>query len=169
MGAGVCGIDAELIRLTARLYASAEAAIIPWGVTGDMQRNSTSMLRCQCNTNLHQIERLRKRKPDPRVLISPVDSQKQGIVEGEWVDVSTTTGSLRLLAHIDDAQPAGTLRIPHGWWKPETPNGLGAGLSCAAIHNDGMLFDDADWNLDPEQGLANLRGGIRARISLVGC
>jgi hypothetical protein len=27
-----------------------------------------------------------------------------------------------------------------------------------------MLFSDEPWNLDPEQSLANLRGGIRASV-----
>ena len=65
---------------------------------------------------------------------------------------------------VDDAQPKGTLRIPHGWWKPEQPAGIAAGLGKAMLHNDGMLFPDDDWNLDPAQGLPNLRGGIHARI-----
>lgn len=30
--------------------------------------------------------------------------------------------------------------------------------------NDGMLLPDADWNLDPKQGLPNLRGGIHAKV-----
>ena len=46
--AALCGIDAELVRETARVYARAQAAIIPWGVVGDMQRNSTSLLQAQC-------------------------------------------------------------------------------------------------------------------------
>ena len=57
--------------------------------------------------------------------------------------------------------------MPHGWWKPETEPGLAAGLSSALIHNDGMLFSDEAWNLDPEQGLANLRGGICARVGVL--
>ncbi len=46
--AAICGIEADLIRETARVYARAQAAIIPWGVVGDMQRNSTSLLQAQC-------------------------------------------------------------------------------------------------------------------------
>lgn len=39
-----------------------------------------------------------------------------------------------------------------------------AGLSGAAIHNDGSLFPDDDWNLDNLQVLPNLRGSIRAAV-----
>lgn len=58
----------------------------------------------------------------------------------------------------------GTLRVPHGWWKPETKQGLAAGLSCANLHNDGMLYPDDAWNLDPVQGVPGLRDGVHARI-----
>lgn len=118
------------------------------------------------NTNLHQIDTLRARKPEPELLINPEDAGAEGITEGDWVRVSTTVGTVTLLARLDDCQPTGTLRIPHGWWKPESPSGLAAGLSCASYHNDGVLFSAEDWNLDPEQGLANLRGGIRAQLAL---
>ena len=119
------------------------------------------------NTNFHQIGFLREREPEPRLFIHPDDAASHGIADGTWVRVSTGHGSIELLAHLDPRQKPGTLRIPHGWWKPETEQGLAAGLSCALLHNDGMLFSDAPWNLDPEQGLANLRGGIRARIEAV--
>ena len=78
--------------------------------------------------------------------------------------VETAYGQVELLSHLDEAQPEGTLRVPHGWWKPETAPGVAAGLSGACLHNDGMLFPDADWNLDPAQGVRNLRGGIHARV-----
>lgn len=46
--AEICGITADEIRTTARIYAGAEAAIIPWGVVPDMQVNSTSLIQAQC-------------------------------------------------------------------------------------------------------------------------
>jgi len=116
------------------------------------------------NTNLHQIETLRRRQPEPLVCINPADAREYGLTEGAWTDVVSTHGRVELMAHIDDRQPEGTLRIPHGWWKPESEPGLRGGLSSAMVHNDGMLFTDEDWNLDPEQGIVNLRGGIRAKL-----
>ena len=88
-------------------------------------------------------------------------------MEGDWCVVESAYGSVELKAHLDAAQPAGTVRVPHGWWKPEKPAGIAAGLSKATLHNDGALFPDADWNLDPAQGLPNLRGGIHVRVSRV--
>ena len=119
------------------------------------------------NTNFHQIGFLREREPEPRLFIHPDDASSCNVVEGAWVRVATGHGAIDLVAHLDPCQKPGTLRVPHGWWKPETEPGLAAGLSSALIHNDGMLFSDEAWNLDPEQGLANLRGGICARVGVL--
>lgn len=116
------------------------------------------------NTNLHQMPELRAQEPEPRFFVNPADAAAEGIGEGAWCVVETAYGQVELLSHLDEAQPEGTLRVPHGWWKPETAPGVAAGLSGACLHNDGMLFPDADWNLDPAQGVPNLRGGIHARV-----
>ena len=116
------------------------------------------------NTALRQMPSLRRRCPEPLLFVNPEDAQAEGVAEGQWVDVESAYGSVRLMAHLDDAQPAGTLRIPHGWWKPELAPGLDTDLSAAGLHNDGMLFPDAEWNLDGPQGVPGLRGSIRARI-----
>ena len=118
------------------------------------------------NTNHRQIGHLRELEPEPLLFINPADADERGIEEGAWVRVSTTQGSIELMAHLDDAQPAGTLRVPHGWWKPEAAQGLENGLSAAQLHNDGVLFSGEPWNLDPVQGLPNLRGGIRANVCI---
>lgn len=116
------------------------------------------------NTALRQMPSLRQRCPEPLLFVNPADAQTEGVAEGHWVDVESAYGSVHLMAHLDDAQPAGTLRIPHGWWKPELAPGLDADLSAAGLHNDGLLFPDAEWNLDGPQGVPGLRGSIHARI-----
>ena len=117
------------------------------------------------NTNLHQMESLRKHDPEPRFFLNPADAKREGIAEGEWCIVATGYGQVELTAHLDAAQPEGTLRIPHGWWKPEAQQGLAGGLSCANLHNDGMLYPDDAWNLDPVQGVPGLRDGVHAKIA----
>ncbi len=116
------------------------------------------------NTCLHQIEPLRRLEPEPLVFLHPLDAQAEALVEGDWCEVASAYGSVRLRAHLDEAQPLGTLRIPHGWWKPETPQGLTAGLSEACLYNDGMIIPDDAWNLDGPQGVAGLRGSVHAKI-----
>ena len=60
--AEACGISADLVRETARVYAGAQAAIIPWGVVPDMQTNSTSLIAAPMhparNLRLPQQERI---------------------------------------------------------------------------------------------------------------
>lgn len=116
------------------------------------------------NTNLHQMSALREQEPEPLVFVNPADAKAEGVSAGDWCAVETAYGSIELMVKVDDAQPAGTLRVPHGWWKPESEQGLSGGLSCANKHNDAVLFPDDAWNLDGPQGVPNLRGGIRARI-----
>lgn len=116
------------------------------------------------NTCLRQIPELRERLPEPLMLIHPFDAQKSGIEDGDWVWVETTTRKLRIKAQLDPVQPQGTIRIPHGWWKPEKPQGLMNHLSDAMLLNDGLILSDDPENLDPEQGIPNLRGGIRAKV-----
>lgn len=116
------------------------------------------------NTNHHQIPSLRARGPEPVAFINPHDAEQAELATGMWCRISTSHGSVEMQVLTDEAQPQGTLRIPHGWWKPELPQGLANGLSGAMLCNDGMLFCGEDWNLDPVQGLPNLRGGIHARI-----
>lgn len=116
------------------------------------------------NTNLRQMPNLRARTPEPQLFVNPSDAAREQLREGDWCAVETAYGHVQLQAHLDETQPAGTLRVPHGWWKPETAQGLTRNLSGACLHNDGMLFPEDDWNLDPAQGVPNLRGGIHARI-----
>ena len=116
------------------------------------------------NTNLHQIASLRALEPEPLLYLNPLDAAREGLQDGAWCRVKTAYGEGELQLRVDEAQPAGTLRIPHGWWKPETSQGVSAGLSCAATFNDGVFFPDDHWNLDDLQGLPNLRGGIRAAV-----
>ena len=65
---------------------------------------------------------------------------------------------------LDEVEPVGTIRVPHGWWMAELEPGLETGLSGAMWYNDSMILSDDEWNLDPEQGLPNLRGGILAKV-----
>ncbi|WP_165170937.1 molybdopterin-dependent oxidoreductase [Adlercreutzia sp. ZJ242] len=120
------------------------------------------------NTNLRQMPGLRVREPEPCVLVNPADVAREGLAAGAWCAVETAYGCVELMVRPDEAQPAGTLRVPHGWWKPECAPGLAGGLSAANLHGDGLLFPDDAWNVDAAQGLPNLRGGIRARILPLG-
>lgn len=119
------------------------------------------------NTNYHQMPKLRAKDPEPQLYINPADADAEGLQEGQWCFVESAYGKVQLMAHLDDAQPQGSIRVPHGWWKPETQAGLDGDLSGACLYNDGMLMPDDNWNLDPVQGVPGLRGSIRVRVRAV--
>ena len=120
--------------------------------------------RASYNTNFHQMPTFRAQAPEPLLLINPADAAAEGVADGAWCVVESAYGRVELVARLDDAQPAGSVRVPHGWWKPELPGGLVGGLSAACLHNDGMLMPDAEWNLDPVQGVPGLRGTVRVAV-----
>ncbi len=46
--AEICGVSEDLIRESARMYATSESAVIPWSPITDQQVSSTSAIRLQC-------------------------------------------------------------------------------------------------------------------------
>lgn len=115
-------------------------------------------------TNLRHVDGLRRMLPDPLALLNPQDGVRFGLADGDWIWVETTHGRVKMKTALDEVQPSGTIRVPHGWWLAELEPGLKTGLSGAMWYNDSMILSDDDWNLDPEQGLPNLRGGILAKV-----
>jgi anaerobic selenocysteine-containing dehydrogenase len=105
-----------------------------------------------------QVPELRKRAEDPIFYMCPKDTQALDMAEGQWVRLETTTGKMfgRVFAH--SSMPKGLVRIPHGWWKPESRQG-GDHLSGLWSFSDGQLAADDDLELvDAEQGVPHLKG-----------
>ena len=61
------------------------------------------------------IPRLRKMAPEPLFEIHPDTAARHGIAEGDMAEVQTTTGSIRLKAHVTPRIRPDTIHIPHGW------------------------------------------------------
>jgi anaerobic selenocysteine-containing dehydrogenase len=76
----------------------------------------------------------------PEALLHPQDAASAGVGDGEMVEVSSSTGSLRLPARVTTAIGAGAVSIQHGW------------ANC----NVNLLIDAHD--LDPLTGMAHLSG-----------
>lgn len=113
-------------------------------------------------TGHRHIPEMRKRKPEPYLFVSPGTAADNKLTEDEWVIVENHIGAIEMRVSIRDSMPDELVRIPHGWWKPEEPQGLPY-LSGALKHSDAMLCpDDADY-LDREQGIPHLKG-IPCRI-----
>jgi anaerobic selenocysteine-containing dehydrogenase len=115
------------------------------------------------HSNLRQVDALRKRNPFPITMINPETGGKLGIAEGDWVFVETTHGKVKMKAGLREEMPPDLVRIPHGWWFPEQDQGE-PGLSAGWEHSDGVVLSDEDYNLDPEQGLPDMRGGVLCKV-----
>ncbi|MDO9403015.1 MAG: molybdopterin-dependent oxidoreductase [Polaromonas sp.] len=114
-------------------------------------------------TGHRHIPALRARKPDPTMFITAFDAETVGLNEGDWAEISTPQGSIKLRTAIRSDMPVGLIRVPHGWWLPERPEGDGS-LSGAWDFADAQICPDDDEHLDHEQGIPHLKG-IACRVS----
>ena len=111
------------------------------------------------------VPELRARKMEPEMFIHADDAVHWDVVQGEWVDVETKNGKVRLKTSIRDDMPRGLIRVPHGWWKPEQKQGRDH-LSGAWLHADAQICPDDDDFLDREQGIPHFKG-VPARINKI--
>ncbi len=108
-------------------------------------------------TGGRHVAALRRRRPEPEAYLHPDDARDLGVEEGEWVQVDVRHGRVLLRTSLRDAMPRGVVRAPHGWWKPELPQGRES-LSGAWAFADALLCSDDDDFLDREQGIPHLKG-----------
>lgn len=113
-------------------------------------------------TGHRHIAALRSRKPDPLMFLAPADAQALGLAEGDWAVVETPQGKIHLKTSVRDDMPKGLVRVPHGWWLPERPEGDGT-LSGALEFADAQICPDDPAHLDAEQGIPHLKG-IACRV-----
>ena len=107
-------------------------------------------------TGQRQVEVLRRRSPAPKIFMHPVDAALDGLVDDDWIDLETETGSVAAKVLIQDSMKQGHIRVPHGWWFPEMRGT--APLAGAFISSDAVLCPDSDDYLDYEQGIPHFKG-----------
>ena len=73
------------------------------------------------HSEMHQIESLRRRHPDPMVQIHPDAAASLGISGGDWVCVESPYGKARLRAKLFDGIAPDVVNAEHAWWYPEAP------------------------------------------------
>ncbi|MFD5420893.1 molybdopterin-dependent oxidoreductase [Streptomyces sp. NPDC127069] len=70
---------------------------------------------------LHSQQRsltsLRRRATDPSVDLHPRTAAAHGIAAGQWVEVATRLGSIRLRARFDDSLHPCVVVAEYGWWQ----------------------------------------------------
>jgi anaerobic selenocysteine-containing dehydrogenase len=103
------------------------------------------------------VEELRKRKPLPKMFLHETDASNLGLVAGDWAEAETRTGKMKAMVEIRADMPRGLVRVPHGWWLPETTQGS-EHLSGAWQFADAQLCSDDEDLLDREQGVPHLKG-----------
>lgn len=73
-----------------------------------------------CHSQHRQLSSLRKRSPEPAVDISALAAQRRGISDGQWVALSTRSGTVRMRARIDTELHDNVVIAEHGWWQRAT-------------------------------------------------
>jgi len=66
-----------------------------------------------------QIPVLRELHPDPIIEINLDDAEKEGIADGQWVEIQNDYGRAKFKASVSSVVKKGTIQADHGWWFPE--------------------------------------------------
>ncbi|GAA1114390.1 molybdopterin-dependent oxidoreductase [Kribbella jejuensis] len=71
-----------------------------------------------CESQHRGIPGLRRSAPDPQVEIHPDTAGRRGIAAGDWVRISTPSGSVRARAKFNANLDPSVVCGQHGWWQP---------------------------------------------------
>jgi anaerobic selenocysteine-containing dehydrogenase len=78
----------------------------------------TSFRHIQFVSEEHRnIPRLRNEVPDPLIEIHPKTAADLSVADGDWVNVETTVGKVRLKAKYSDSLHPKVVCAPYGWWQ----------------------------------------------------
>ncbi|MFE0103990.1 molybdopterin-dependent oxidoreductase [Streptomyces sp. NPDC059009] len=102
---------------------------------------------------------LRRRSPDPSVDLHPETAAARGIREGQWVDVSTPRGSIRLRARFDDSLHPSVVVGEYGWWQDAPDLGLPGADPVSGLGSNFNLLVGHE-TTDPLSGSAPLRSAV---------
>jgi len=107
-------------------------------------------------TGQRNIKELRDRCKLPSVFIHPEDAEREGLIDGVWVELQTSHGKVTMQLSVQESMKTGHLRVPHGWWYPELRGE--AELVGAFMSSDAVLCSDDEGLLDYEQGIPHFKG-----------
>ena len=109
-------------------------------------------------TGHRHIPELRARAQDPAFFVSPDDADALGLADGDWARAATPTGAMLGRTYRRTSMPQGLVRVPHGWWKPESRAGLEKMSGMWDFSDAQITADDAAGLVDLEQGVPHLKG-----------
>ncbi|WP_428956483.1 molybdopterin-dependent oxidoreductase [Streptomyces sp. cg35] len=102
------------------------------------------------------VSSLRRRAPDPCLDLHPDTAAGSGIAQGQWVEVATRRGAIRLRARFDESLHPGVVVGEYGWWQGAPDLALpGADPLDPGGSNYNRLVDHT--TTDPLSGSAPLR------------
>jgi anaerobic selenocysteine-containing dehydrogenase len=139
----------DLARLDAQLLPSGDELLL---IGRRHQQN--------CNSWMHNSERLTKGQPRHQLLVNPADLAERNILDGATVKVSSRVGTVEVEVKATDDMMPGVVSLPHGYGHQK----VGVQLSRAS-QVDGVSINDLT---DPERldvsGNAAL-SGVPVRIA----
>ena len=106
------------------------------------------------NEQHRNIPRLRNEAREPVIEIHPETAAGLGISDGEWVNVETVAGKIRLKAKYNNSLHPKVVCAHYGWWQacgelglpaydPFSPEGANVNLAIANKHIDRISASDA--------------------------
>lgn len=96
-----------------------------------------------CNSWMHNSERLTKGRPRHQLLVNPADLASRGLLDGAMVKVTSRVGTVVVEAKATDDMMPGVVSLPHGYGHQKE------GVRMArAIQVDGVSINDLT---DPER------------------
>ncbi|MFE3553663.1 molybdopterin-dependent oxidoreductase [Streptomyces sp. NPDC059193] len=102
---------------------------------------------------------LRRRATDPCVDMSPRAAAVRGIAEGQWVELSTRLGSIRLRARFDESLHPSVVVGEYGWWQEAADLALPGADPLAATGSNLNRLVGHD-GADPLSGSVPLRSAV---------
>ncbi len=71
-----------------------------------------------CNSWMHNSERLTKGQPRHHLLVNPADLESRGLTDGAMVKVWSRVGSVVVEAKATEEMMPGVVSLPHGFSQP---------------------------------------------------
>ncbi|MFK0244863.1 molybdopterin-dependent oxidoreductase [Amycolatopsis azurea] len=112
-----------------------------------------------CHSQHHGISSLRKRFPEPTVELSTELAHDRGIVDGQWIGITTSRATIRMRARIDPALHRDVVVAEYGWWQPAPDLALPGSdpLDDGGTNYNLLIGDEAR---DPISGSIGLRSAF---------
>jgi anaerobic selenocysteine-containing dehydrogenase len=104
-----------------------------------------------------QVEKLRKKYPQPTMQINPAKATELGISDGDWVWIETPAGRVKQKCKYFQGIDPRVVHAEHGWWFPEKP-GEEPSLYGMWESNINVVINDNPTSWDKVSGGWVLRG-----------